>query len=152
MATRDYVTESGQLTIHWDSSLCYHAAECVKAQPGVFDPKRRPWIKTDEASDDEIAAAIDACPSGALSYTRADADAEAPAETGVTIQVMPDGPVMVVGPCEVVDDQGGVVKSGKRMALCRCGASENKPFCDGAHAAIGFSDAGLTDSHPGSDG
>ena len=41
MATRDYVTESGGLTIHWDSSLCYHAAECVKAQPGVFDPKRR---------------------------------------------------------------------------------------------------------------
>ena len=151
MATRDYVTESGGLTIHWDSSLCYHAAECVKAQPGVFDPKRRPWIKTDEASDDAIAAAIDACPSGALSYTRADGGDDAPAETGVTIQVMPNGPVMVVGQAEVVDDQGGVVKSAKRMALCRCGASENKPFCDGAHAAIGFSDGGLTDSHPGSE-
>ena len=50
-----------------------------------------------------------------------------------------------------VHDQGGVVKRAKRMALCRCGASENKPFCDGAHAAIGFSDGGLTDSHPGSE-
>ena len=151
MATRDYLTTDG-LTIHWDSSLCYHAAECVKAQPLVFDPKRRPWIETEHASADQIAAAIDACPSGALTYTRADADADTPAaEIGVTIQVMPDGPVMVSGPCTVVDDQGGVVKSGKRMALCRCGASENKPFCDGAHASIGFSDAGLTDSHPGAD-
>lgn len=149
MATRDYITAGGGLTIHWDSSLCYHAAECVKAQPLVFDPKRRPWIETDHASDDDIAAAIDACPSGALSYTRADGSDDAPSEVGVTIQVMPDGPVMIVGPAEVVDDQGGVVKAAKRMALCRCGASENKPFCDGAHASIGFSDAGLTDSHPG---
>ena len=148
MATRDYLTESGGLTIHWDSSLCYHAAECVKAQPGVFDPKRRPWIKTDEASDDDIASAIDACPSGALSYTRADGEVTPP-EMAVSIQVMPDGPVMIVGQAEVVDDQGAVVKSAKRMALCRCGASDNKPFCDGAHASVGFSDPGLTDSHPG---
>ncbi|MEM8709206.1 MAG: (4Fe-4S)-binding protein, partial [Actinomycetota bacterium] len=73
MATRDYLTGTGKLTIHWDSSLCYHAAACVSAEPGVFDPKRRPWIKTDEADDDAIAAAIDACPSGALSYSRAGA-------------------------------------------------------------------------------
>lgn len=151
MATRDYPTAAGGLTIHWDSSLCYHAAECVKAQPLVFDPMRRPWIVTEHASDDAIAAAIDACPSGALSYTRAEAgpaDRE-PAETDVTIQVMPNGPVMIVGPAQVVDDQGGVVKRANRMALCRCGASANKPFCDGAHAAIGFSDEGLTDAHPG---
>ena len=65
--------------------------------------------------------------------------------------VRPDGPLMVSGDVVVVDDQGGVVKRGERMALCRCGSSENKPFCDGAHARVGFTDEGLTDSHPGAE-
>lgn len=148
MATRDYAADG--LTIHWDSSLCYHAAECIKAQPAVFDPNRRPWILTDDAPGDGIAAAIDACPSGALRYTR-NGDEGAPAEAVVTISTRASGPLLVKGPVTVVDDHGAVVQQATQLAFCRCGASGNKPYCDGAHKAAGFSDPGIIDTHPGTD-
>ena len=66
-----------------------------------------------------------------------------------TIQCAPDGPLLIRGLQKLVGIDGAELPMGKSVALCRCGASENKPFCDGAHAAIGFSDDGLTDSHPG---
>jgi len=149
MATRDYPAEG--LTIHWDSSLCYHAAECVKAQPEVFDPKRRPWIEPDAASGDAIAAAIDRCPSGALTYTRHDADAAPSGQAAATIAVTADGPLVVSGEVCVVDDHGAVVKQATRLALCRCGASAKKPYCDGSHAGAGFADPGIVDTHPGAE-
>ena len=150
MPTRDYPAEG--LTIHWDSSLCYHAAECVKAQPAVFDPKRRPWIVTDDAAGDDIAAAIDNCPSGALTYTRAEADNEADNAPAASISVRAAGPLVVTGELEVVDDHGAVVRRATRLALCRCGSSDNKPYCDGTHASVDFDDPGVVDAHPGADG
>jgi uncharacterized Fe-S cluster protein YjdI/CDGSH-type Zn-finger protein len=148
MATRDYSAPG--LTIHWDSTLCYHAAECVKAQPAVFDPTRKPWIVTDDAAGDDIAAAIDKCPSGALTYTRVEDDAaDGPA---ASISVRPGGPLVVSGELEVVDDHGAVVRRATRLALCRCGSSATKPYCDGTHASVDFDDPGVVDAHPGADG
>lgn len=145
MTSRDYAAEG--LTVHWDSSLCYHAAECVKAQPRVFDPKRRPWIVTEGTAGDAIAAAIDRCPSGALSYTRH--DGTTPVAAGATISALPGGPLVVSGELAVVDDHGAVVRRSGRLALCRCGASGNKPYCDGSHTSAGFDDPGIVDAHPG---
>lgn len=68
MGTRDY--ENDDITVHWDTSLCFHAAECVAGAPTVFDPLARPWVNVGGASADVIAQAIDRCPSGALTYTR----------------------------------------------------------------------------------
>lgn len=59
-------------------------------------------------------------------------------QTLVTVTPMKDGPVMLSGSFEVVDSDGTVLKTGPRAALCRCGQSGNKPFCDGTHSKVGF--------------
>jgi CDGSH-type Zn-finger protein len=60
-----------------------------------------------------------------------------------TIQCAPDGPLLVRGPTMLASPDGAQSwPTGKATVLCRCGASANKPFCDGSHRAAGFSDAG----------
>jgi CDGSH iron-sulfur domain-containing protein 3 len=60
----------------------------------------------------------------------------------VQITVSEDGPYVVTGPITIVDPAGTPIEIiGKRAFLCRCGASSNKPFCDGSHASIGFQGA-----------
>jgi len=66
MATKKYT--NGELTVNWDSSKCIHAAECVKNARKVFKPKDKPWVQMENGTTEEIKAAIDKCPSGALSY------------------------------------------------------------------------------------
>jgi len=56
----------------------------------------------------------------------------------VKIQALKNGPLMVEGDVEVLDSAGEVMQSGARVALCRCGKSEKKPFCDGTHRTAGF--------------
>ena len=67
MAIRDYPTEG--LTVHWNASICQHSGICAGTLPRVFRPSERPWIDPDAASAPQLAAMIDTCPSGALSYT-----------------------------------------------------------------------------------
>jgi uncharacterized Fe-S cluster protein YjdI len=57
-----------ELTIDWKPRKCIHAGECVKALPNVYNPKKRPWLKIDNATTDELKEQIMKCPSGALSY------------------------------------------------------------------------------------
>ena len=60
----------------------------------------------------------------------------------IKILVRPNGPYFVEGPAVVVDSEGNEFKSEKpRIALCRCGGSTTKPFCDGTHSRIGFAAA-----------
>lgn len=144
-ARKDYPGQG--ITVHWDSSRCIHAAECVGRSPSVFDTARRPWIEAGVAPADEIAATIDACPSGALTYTRTDGGAEGPASTSatdsggaeVTVTVRANGPLVVMGQVRVVADDGSELATGDRQFLCRCGQSGNKPMCDGSHKRVGFS-------------
>lgn len=58
----------------------------------------------------------------------------------VTVQVRPNGPLLVQGPIELIDPTGRPVKvpEGRPVALCRCGGSTMKPLCDGSHSRIGF--------------
>lgn len=58
----------------------------------------------------------------------------------VTIKVRTDGPYLVTGPIELVTAAGEPIPFNpeKPVALCRCGASVTKPFCDGTHSRIGF--------------
>lgn len=125
--TRTYEREG--LRVHWNATLCTHAAECIRALPHVFNPMARPWIDIDAASTDEIVDAIERCPTGALTY-----EGPAPPPTpAVTIDARPNGPLYVRGAVQIVDDRRGVAIAGSRFALCRCGRSENKPFCDNSH-------------------
>ena len=104
-------------------------------------PEARPWVVVDAADADAVAAAIESCPTGALHYRRVDGGREEqqPAET--TVEPRPNGPLFVRGAVRIVDPDGHLIREVTRVALCRCGASENKPFCDGSHLRIGFTTA-----------
>lgn len=58
----------------------------------------------------------------------------------VRVTALKDGPLMVAGECKVYDSTGTEVadQNGSAILLCRCGKSENKPFCDGSHVRLGF--------------
>ena len=129
--------EGDGITITWTAERCIHAAECVRGLPNVFDTDRRPWIDAAAADADAIAAVIDRCPSGALGYERGAAETSAPS-AAVSIQVQEDGPLFVRGPVTLSAEDGTTIEAPERMALCRCGGSSKKPFCDGTHARIGF--------------
>ena len=58
----------------------------------------------------------------------------------VVIHLRKDGPIHVTGHAELRDSEGNLLESGEEMWLCRCGYSAKKPFCDGSHKRVGFSD------------
>lgn len=131
-----------EIVVSYDALRCIHAAECVCGLPAVFDNDRRPWIQPDGASADAIAAVIAKCPSGALHFTRLNGgDAEAPPEHN-SITVTPGGPLYVRGLVQLQSADGNVIVTDTRLALCRCGQSHNKPFCDNSHLGIAFDDVG----------
>jgi len=126
------------ISVTYEPSRCIHAAECVRGLPAVFDTKRRPWVDAAGAAADAIAEVIHRCPTGALKYRRTDGGPqERPAEEN-TLHVSADGPVYARGDIEVLDSERRVVAREARAAFCRCGASKNKPWCDGSHAGEGF--------------
>jgi hypothetical protein len=108
------------------------------AQPKVFDPGRRPWVILENATTDEIAEAVLRCPTGALHFTRLDGGAQEDAGGETYAVPVTNGPLFISGPIRIADSAGNVVREDTRVALCRCGGSANKPFCDGTHRAIGF--------------
>ncbi|TMI64606.1 MAG: (4Fe-4S)-binding protein [Bacteroidetes bacterium] len=58
---------NGEITVIWKPDLCIHSGICARGLPGVFDPKRRPWIDTSQAETHQIIEQVKKCPSGALS-------------------------------------------------------------------------------------
>ena len=133
---REYATD--QIVVEWEPSLCFHSRNCVRSLPQVFDESRRPWVAVDAATADEIEAAVALCPSGALRTRRPRAhQAGRPNETRV--RASSNGPLLVSGGVRIVDAEGNLLYEGERAALCRCGGSANKPFCDGTHKTNGFS-------------
>jgi uncharacterized Fe-S cluster protein YjdI len=133
MAVKDYAGDG--IVVHWDASRCIHVAFCIESLPEVFDVTRRPWITADAADADAVEAAVNRCPTGALRATRADTE---PGDGGPTsIFPVPGGPLILRGPMELLDERGDLVSTETRLALCRCGASRNQPFCDNSHRAAG---------------
>lgn len=132
-----------ELSVVWDAGRCIHTAKCIQALPQVFDPQARPWVQVDAASAEEVAAAVRACPTGALRYEARTVEPEVPQEP-TSVRVSPDGPLMVRGDVTVVGPDG-VEHHHTRVALCRCGATGNAPFCDNSHRAVGFSGGPLTE-------
>lgn len=133
----DYIGQ--KITIHDNRSICAHAGVCTDSLASVFRMKQEPWIDPDAASVEEIIAVIQRCPSGALSFTLE--DTETPDQIqAAAIFIAPNGPY-VVSCCP--DLQGTDWREGaskQQYTLCRCGASKNKPFCDGSHWSIEFKD------------
>ena len=142
---RKYTGE--QIDVTYDAQRCIHVAECLRRLPTVFDTSKRPWVQPDQAPAEQVAATVLACPSGALHYARKDSGAAEPIPTYNIIRLVKNGPLYVRGDFSVVNSAGEFVLKETRAALCRCGASANKPFCDNAHRAIGFQ-AAATVSEP----
>lgn len=128
------------VVVHWEPKLCIHFANCIRMQPGVFDPNARPWVRVDAASVDDFASAIRACPTGALRYERTDGSPQEAPDVPTTVEPRRNGPLFVRGDVQVIGNDGTITRTGTRMALCRCGHSSNKPFCDGSHLTAGFQD------------
>ena len=138
MAQRTY--DDGVVRIFWDSSLCIHTGFCIRNGDGVFDPKRRPWVDMSLADTDTIVGAIESCPTGALRYERLDGQPGEQPDVPTTVVPWPNGPLFVRGELQVDDRHGETFLAGPRAALCRCGHSENQPFCDLSHKEAGFRD------------
>ena len=131
--------DAGEVTIVWKPALCIHAAECVKALPKVYNPKAKPWITPEHASADEIRSQVAKCPSGALSISENNAPAKPSVHNETTsITVSPNGPLLCKGEVEIRHADGKTEMKNKVTAFCRCGASSNKPYCDGSHNSSGF--------------
>jgi len=135
---REY-TGSG-ITVSFDASVCIHVAECLNRLPEVFDVRARPWINLENADPDQVAETVLQCPSGALRYERATGETSDSEDSGEipTIRAWRNGPLRIAGNVEIVNRDGKTILEGNRTALCRCGASRNKPFCDNSHQMIKF--------------
>ncbi|MCB9763482.1 MAG: CDGSH iron-sulfur domain-containing protein [Alphaproteobacteria bacterium] len=132
-----------EVSVLYDRARCMHAAECGRAGRSLFDGKRHKWIEPDNASPEEVAAVVARCPSGALRLERGGQVVEEPGPAANTVLVSPDGPLFLRGTFEI----DGAVHN--RAALCRCGASANKPYCDNTHVRLRFKDAGPVNSDAG---
>ena len=131
----DYASD--QIKVTYEPRRCIHAAACVRSLPEVFDPTERRWIRPERGSPEEIAAAVARCPTGALQFERLDGGpAEAPPDVH-TIVATRNGPLLVHGRLRLNlgDD---ITRDETRVALCRCGHSQNKPYCDDSHVGAGF--------------
>ena len=130
-----------EIDVQWDGRLCIHIGECGNSAGELFVGGREPWCIPDSCSKAEVREIIERCPSGALTYRDKDGGPEvAPAENTVTVAY--NGPLYASGELAIEgapDDMPGV---NHRAALCRCGASANKPFCDNSHLQAGFADPG----------
>ena len=134
------VYENDEIRVLWDATRCTHVAHCMLAQPEVFDALRRPWVDIDAADPQSIAEAVLRCPTGALRYeSKGDLPQESP-PPHTEVEMRPNGPLYIRGTLRVKGPKGEVVTEEYRLALCRCGASNNKPFCDNSHFVAGFRD------------
>jgi uncharacterized Fe-S cluster protein YjdI len=132
---KEYATE--EIVVEWEPRLCFHSGNCSRLLPKVFDRDRRPWVKADEASADAIERTVSQCPSGALRTRRLKGASVVPPQRP-EVRASAGGPLLVRGGVRITDADGNVLYEGERAALCRCGGSANKPFCDGTHETNGF--------------
>ena len=132
--------EKDGLTVFWDKDKCIHSGNCVRSLKSVFNPQKRPWINMQGAESGEIVRVVKNCPSGAVSYKMVNGISEEKniQQEKVTIKVNKGGPYLIRGKIKVIDKDGTETIKVGSVALCRCGGSKNKPFCDGTHKTRDF--------------
>jgi len=143
-ATKLQQYKGKNITVLYDAQRCIHAKECVHGAPSVFSLETKPWVNPDSSEAKAIAAVIQRCPTGALHYLAEDSKLAEHADPSNTLKINPEGPIFARGNINVITEEGDPLLSDTRLALCRCGASKNKPFCDNSHFAVAFDDPGTT--------
>ena len=134
---------NGEITVVWKPETCIHSTICWHGLIEVFDPRNKPWVDMEGAPTEDIIQQVDKCPSGALSYHYNDPSRRNMTEPSeklpnVQIEVIENGPLRITGDISVHFMDGTLQQKTPRASFCRCGASGNKPFCDGSHRKIGF--------------
>jgi uncharacterized Fe-S cluster protein YjdI/CDGSH-type Zn-finger protein len=139
MSKKLQVYHTPEIAVTFNPSLCIHSAVCIRGLPAVFDVSRADWVHPGAASADEVQALVARCPSGALQAVRA---GHAPARTaavgGATVTFQSDGPVLIRGALDLTLPTGVKERREGSVAVCRCGQTQNDPWCDGSHARAGF--------------
>src|SRR5512140_3043934 len=156
--------KNGEITVYWKPGACVHASYCYRELIEVFDPGRRPWVDMSGSTTERIIEVVNMCPTEALTWKWNDDEQNKnidvnqtnhiifrrpellePQETTeevrpVTVKVMTDGPIVLKGDFTFIYD--GTTKKVREgiISICRCGASEHLPFCDGIHRKIGYDD------------
>lgn len=126
------------LTVLFEGKRCIHSRHCVLDAPGVFLANTPgEWIFPDATTAETLVGVAHACPSGAIRYERHDGGEDEAAPPVNVARIRENGPLAIHA---AIDIQGH--GSMFRATLCRCGASNNKPFCDGSHVAAGFTASG----------
>lgn len=135
---------NGEITVVWKPKVCIHSTLCWKGLAQVFNPRAKPWVKMEGATTEQILEQVKKCPSGALSYflnAESDpTDQQIAAEPGnmLKVHVSANGPYLIKSDCLIVYSDGREETKTGTIALCRCGTSHNKPYCDGNHRKIEF--------------
>ena len=132
------IVDGKKVRIIFDAKKCIHSRGCVLSRPDVFVPNvQGEWIHPDAATPEAVAELAHQCPSGAIAYERLDGGANEHAPKVNLARVRENGPLAFHGELNIAGQPPTF-----RATLCRCGASNNKPYCDGGHNAAGFSASG----------
>jgi CDGSH-type Zn-finger protein/truncated hemoglobin YjbI/ferredoxin len=141
-----------QVTVGDNRGTCAHSGFCTDRLPTVFQRHADAFVAPSGGRMDEIVRAVQACPSGALSLALDEREARVQADQDrePAIEVSKDGPYRITGGIPMLDARGKPVArnaggSLEHYSLCRCGHSQNKPFCSGMHWSVEFQDPPLSD-------
>lgn len=143
MSEEEITTYPGKnIDVQWDSRLCIHIGECGYSADNLFIGGRDPWCQPDLVTDENVKSVVRRCPSGALTFNdKANSENEQPAKSN-TVQIAYNGPLYIMGELQIENAPQDMPGVKFRAALCRCGQSGNKPFCDNSHLKAGFEDFG----------
>ena len=137
IAERRVAYEGEKIVMKDDRMLCTHVAFCGNRITDVW----KMMGSTDDAQvRAQVMAMVQQCPSGALSYSVEPDGEDVEPDLPKQINVTQNGPLWVTGGIVIERSDGQPLEVRNRVTLCRCGASKNKPFCDGSHKDVGFSD------------
>ena len=132
------IVDGSKVRIRFDGSKCIHSRGCVLSRPDVFVPNvKGEWIHPDAATPEAVAELAHQCPSGAIMYERKDDGPDEQAPPVNLARMRENGPLALHGDLRIAGQPAAF-----RATLCRCGASQNKPYCDNSHSAAGFTASG----------
>jgi CDGSH-type Zn-finger protein/uncharacterized Fe-S cluster protein YjdI len=127
-----------RIVVRFDGSKCIHSRNCVLGRPDVFVPNAPGgWIHPDNALPEAVAEIAHNCPSGAITYERLDSGPQEGAPKVNLVRIRENGPLAFHADLRIAGQP-----TVYRATLCRCGASKNKPLCDGSHVGTGFAASG----------
>jgi CDGSH-type Zn-finger protein/uncharacterized Fe-S cluster protein YjdI len=134
----DYI-EGSDLTLIYEGKKCIHSRFCVTWGPKVFIANvKGPWINPDAMPTEALTEIAHVCVSGAIRYKRKDGKPDEGPPAVNLVSVREGGPYAIRADIRL----DGAPASSYRYTLCRCGASKNKPFCDGSHHEVNFAASG----------